>query len=261
MLSLMKAQLAEFSYFLEKYFGLTSIIWSILFMSFCYALFFALVTKIIEYIIHKKKKKEYNLYYLCAIFTAIFGYMMNILITQVYTWNSKLQRVMSNFNYVLSFDSSRKAFLNALSLPDNAVNKKNLFLIAMYLDDKQWKGISKSLGDGGWYFEKIQKSLGQILKIGKMHLSLGVIYQGMSAYIPFVMIIALGIILLIKKYKIAGVLVFVCGVFCLFNNLGSNIFIAITLYLSVIFYLYFGRVFSVWKNILMCKKIKKSLER
>ena len=94
-----------------------------------------------------------------------------------------------------------------------------------------------------------------------MHLSLGVIYQGMSAYIPFVMIIALGIILLIKKYKIAGVLVFVCGVICLFNNLGSNIFIAITLYLSVIFYLYFGRVFSVWKNILMCKKIKKSLER
>ena len=96
-------------------------------MSFCYALFFALVTKIIEYIIHKKKKKEYNLYYLCAIFTAIFGYMMNILITQVYTWNSKLQRVMSNFNYVLSFDSSRKAFLNALSLPDNAVIKKIFF--------------------------------------------------------------------------------------------------------------------------------------
>ncbi len=58
MLSLMKAQLAEFSYFLEKYFGLTSIIWSILFMSFCYALFFALVTKIIEYIIHKKRKKS-----------------------------------------------------------------------------------------------------------------------------------------------------------------------------------------------------------
>lgn len=259
MLSLMKAQLAEFSYFLEKYFGLTSIIWSILFMSFCYALFFALVTKIIEYILHKKKKKEYNLYYLCAIFTAVFGYMMNILITQVYTWNSKLQRVMSNFNYVLSFDSSRKAFLNALSLPDNAVNKKNLFVIAMYLDDKQWKGISKSLGDGGWYFEKIQKSLGQILKIGKMHLSLGVIYQGMSAYIPLVMIIALGIILLIKKYKIAGVLVFACGVICLFNNLGSNIFIAITLYLSVIFYLYFGRVFSVWKNILMVQKKLKSL--
>lgn len=260
MLSLMKAQLAEFSYFLEKYFGLTSIIWSILFMSFCCALFFTVIIKIIEFILYKKKQKLYNLYYLCVILTAVFGYIMNILITQAYTWNSKLQRIMSNFNYVLSFDSSRKAFLNALSLPDNTVNKKNLFLIAMYLDDKQWKSITKSLGDGGWYFEKIQKSLGQILKIGKMHLSLGVIYQGMSVYIPLVMIVALGIILLIKKYKSAGVLVFICSAVCLLGNLGSNIFIVITLYLSVIFYLYFGIVFAKWENTLHNKKIKKSQE-
>ena len=55
MFRIMKSQLAEFSYFLEKYFGITSIVWSILFIAGACALIGIAISKTVE-IIYKKKK-------------------------------------------------------------------------------------------------------------------------------------------------------------------------------------------------------------
>ena len=175
----MKAMLAEFSYFMEKYFGKTSILWSIVFMAVCCAVIFITITRVIEYIVEKrgnsgrqkvvhwsndsvkaaelskesgaeskktgelpKKKtlkfKLYGLYTVYSAFILLCSYSFNKLVLLTYTWDSKLQRVMSNFTYMLSFKSNRKLFFNALSLPDNVFNKNHVFNIALYLNDSQW---------------------------------------------------------------------------------------------------------------------------
>ena len=57
MFRIMKSQLAEFSYFLEKYFGITSIVWSILFIAGACALIGIAISKTVE-IIYKKKETQ-----------------------------------------------------------------------------------------------------------------------------------------------------------------------------------------------------------
>ena len=54
MFRVMKAMLAEFSYFMEKYFGKTSILWSIVFMAVCYAVIFITITRVIEYVVEER---------------------------------------------------------------------------------------------------------------------------------------------------------------------------------------------------------------
>ena len=58
MFRLIKSQLAEFSYFLEKYFNITSIIWSILFVALIHAVILIVVVKIAEIIYERKKQKK-----------------------------------------------------------------------------------------------------------------------------------------------------------------------------------------------------------
>ena len=165
-------------------------------------------------------------------FTVVCSYMMNRLIALSYTWDSKLQRVMSNFHYVLSFKANRKLFLNALSLPDNTTNNNGLFQIAMYLNNNQWQKVYDNAGGSQWYFAKIKKAVDEILKVGDTHLTLGVVYQGAAMLIPIALIIVLGAILLLKGKKLHGILVLVCAGLCAFGNFGAVIFIATMLILG-----------------------------
>lgn len=273
MYKILKSMLAEFSYFIEKHFGITSILWSILFMAGCCVIVGVVLVKAAEIIVcckHEKKvkksvvkngetvgeddvtdgivaasevdvnnnsysgdsgrcgkcKNSLSLFPVYIGFTVVCSYMMNRLIALSYTWDSKLQRVMSNFHYILSFKANRKLFLNALSLPDNTTNNNGLFQIAMYLNNKQWQKVYDNAGGSQWYFAKVKKAIDEILKVGDTHLTLGVIYQGAAMLIPIALIIVLGVILLLKGKKLHGILVFVCAGLCAFGNFGAVIFMA-----------------------------------
>lgn len=265
MYKILKSMLAEFSYFIEKHFGITSILWSILFMAGCCAIVGVVLMKAAETIAcckHEKKvkksvvkngeavgkddvaasevnadnnsdsgrcgkcKNSLSLFPVYVGFTVVCSYIMNRLIALSYTWDSKLQRVMSNFHYILSFKANRKLFLNALSLPDNTTNNNGLFQIAMYLNNKQWQNVYDNAGGSQWYFAKVKKAIDEILKVGDTHLTLGVIYQGAAMLIPIVLIIVFGAILLLKGKKLHGILVLVCAGLCVFGNFGAVIFMA-----------------------------------
>ena len=290
MYKILKSMLAEFSYFIEKHFGITSILWSILFMAGCCAIVGVVLVKTAEIIAcykHEKKVKKsvrkngvtdddeavsavdtdgdgcgkykngLSLFPVYVGFTVICSYMMNRLIALSYTWDSKLQRVMSNFHYVLSFKANRKLFLNALSLPDNTKNNNGLFQIAMYLNNKQWQKVYDNAGGSQWYFAKIKKAVDEILKVGDTHLTLGVIYQGAAMLIPIALIIVLGVILLLNGKKLHGILVLVCAGLCAFGNFGAVIFMAAMLI--------FGELLSVIvdnslkKNKVLLDKRKRDL--
>lgn len=290
MYKILKSMLAEFSYFIEKHFGITSILWSILFMAGCCAIVGVVLVKTAEIIAcykHEKKVKKsvrkngvtdddeavsavdtdgdgcgkykngLSLFPVYVGFTVICSYMMNRLIALSYTWDSKLQRVMSNFHYVLSFKANRKLFLNALSLPDNTTNNNGLFQIAMYLNNKQWQKVYDNAGGSQWYFAKIKKAVDEILKVGDTHLTLGVIYQGAAMLIPIALIIVLGVILLLNGKKLHGILVLVCAGLCAFGNFGAVIFMAAMLI--------FGELLSVIvdnslkKNKVLLDKRKRDL--
>ena len=135
MYKILKSMLAEFSYFIEKHFGITSILWSILFMAGCCAIVGVVIMKTAEIISccksTKKAKKSgsksggkngitdsdeaasvvsadntgnnecgkckngLSMFPVYVGFTVVCSYMMNRLIALSYTWDSKLQRVMS----------------------------------------------------------------------------------------------------------------------------------------------------------------------
>ena len=271
MYKILKSMLAEFSYFIEKHFGITSILWSILFMAGCCAIVGVGLVKAAETIAcgkHEKKvkksvvkngeavgkddvaasevnadnnsdsgrcgkcKNSLSLFPVYVGFTVVCSYIMNRLIALSYTWDSKLQRVMSNFHYILSFKANRKLFLNALSLPDNTTNNNGLFQIAMYLNNKQWQNVYDNAGGSQWYFAKVKKAIDEILKVGDTHLTLGVVYQGAAMLIPIALIIVLGVILLQKGKKLHGILVLVCAGLCAFGNFGAVIFMATMLILG-----------------------------
>ena len=92
MFRIIKSQLAEFSYFLEKYFGITLIVWSILFIAGACALIGIAISKTAEIIYKKKKHKDCSFLSLYLLLTGITGFVMNVLVSQAYTWDSKLQR-------------------------------------------------------------------------------------------------------------------------------------------------------------------------
>ena len=59
MYKILKSMLAEFSYFIEKHFGITSILWSILFMAGCCAIVGVVIMKTAEiYLVVKVQKKQ-----------------------------------------------------------------------------------------------------------------------------------------------------------------------------------------------------------
>lgn len=231
MYRVLKSDLAVFSYFLEKYFGITSIIWSIIFIAIGCALIFSVAAKLLEI----KVKKQLFMAYIG--FSMICSVIVNHLVTMVYTWDSKLQRVMSNFCYVLSFASNRKGFFNALNLADNESNQNHLFQIAMYLNDTQWNTITQSVGESSWYFKKVERAITEILRLGNCHLSLGIIYQNIFAYIPMLLIFCLAIYYFRKRKK-TWIIIAASGCLCLIENLGATIFLCIMIYAGNIFFLW-----------------------
>ena len=58
MYKILKSMLAEFSYFIEKHFGITSILWSILFMAGCCAIVGVVIMKTAEIISCCKSTKK-----------------------------------------------------------------------------------------------------------------------------------------------------------------------------------------------------------
>lgn len=267
MFRVMKSMMAEFSYFIEKHFGVTSILWTIIFMAVCCSVVFITLAVGIEYAVNLRKKNRLNLkeaqlnsqdatdiagckskvysnvslsYTLYVVFVSISAYLMNRLVSFSYTWDSKLQRVMSNLTYVLSFKTNRKLFLDVLALPDNVFNQKHLFHIALYLNDNQWNSVLDSLDSEKWYFEKIQKAIYEILHVGDYHLSLGVFYQGFLTYVPILLLAVLVAVLIYKKHIAEGIAVAICTVICLLYNFGACIFVCVALYL--------GSLIEIWFN-------------
>lgn len=256
MFRIMKSQLAEFSYFLEKYFGITSIVWSILFIAGACALIGIAISKTVEIIYKKKKHKDCSFLSLYLLLTGITGFVMNVLVSQAYTWDSKLQRVMQNYQYIMAFDSNRRAVFKALSLPDNVVNRNSVFSMAMYFNGKHWDVIKNAVGDGGWYFAKVQKAITEILRIGDCHMSLGVIYQGTAAFVPIILIAAIGLTFMIKKKVLPGVLILALSLMCILGNLGAGIYVLTALLL--------GLAVDKWLDVSlknMEKKLKKQKEK
>ena len=58
MLRILKSLLAESSYFFEKYFGATSIAWSVIFVAFCSAVIIGSTVKGLFWVIGIKKNKK-----------------------------------------------------------------------------------------------------------------------------------------------------------------------------------------------------------
>lgn len=231
MLRILKSLLAEFSYFLEKYFGITSIMWSIILIAFCCTVIIGAMVKGLLFAIKTKKDKKANetgktdgFFSVYTGIILIVTYFVNYLVNTAYTWDSKLQRVMSNFEYVMSFKTNRHAFLFALNLPDNAQNKKSLFKMALYLNNKQWNSVFDNAGEGAWYFEKVKKAIFEILHAGDCHLMLKPIQQGWVAFLPIVGLLIISVIFLLRKYWLNATVSVIACILGLFMNMGADVF-------------------------------------
>lgn len=241
MLRILKSLLAESSYFFEKYFGATSIAWSVIFVAFCSAVIIGSTVKGLFWVIGIKKNKKktetakVNLFFPVYIgIMLLITYFINYLVNTAYTWNSKLQRVMSNFEYVLSFKTNRHAFLFALNLPDNVQNKKSLFKMALYLNDKQWDSVFNNAGEGAWYFEKVKKAIFEILHVGDCHLMLSPLQQGWLAYFPIAGMLIVLLIFLLKRNWANALVSAVACISGLFVNMGASIFMLSAMCFGVI---------------------------
>lgn len=225
MIRIPKGMMAEFSFFLEEHFNITSIIWTILFMAVCFAIVSMWVIYIAKYIVAKKTQKKFSIYPVYTGVTMVSFFIMNHLVATAYTWDSKLQRVMENFNYVLTFPANRNLFFSALEIPNNTANQKNIFDIALYLNDAQWNKVIDTADGGGWYFGKVYKAITEILRLGESHMSLDIIYQNYWTFIPVILIVLFGTILIIRKKRLSGILVIISGLLCIIGNLGAGIFV------------------------------------
>lgn len=244
MYRILKSVFAELSYCLEKYLCLDSILWSILLVAAGCAMVSVVLIKTAEIL----TKKKFNiLYYLC---TVICSYFIDVLLLRVQTWDSKLQRVMSNWNYVMSFQSNQEPFFQALGIPCNAANRSGSFRLAMFLNGSQWEKVANEFGEGGWYFQKVEKAMQEILQIRGRHLCLGIINQDVAAWIPLLAILFLGAALLIRKQWVSGAAVICCGALCLLGNLGASIFM-----LAMLLAIWF---FKWWLGKLIERRPKKA---
>lgn len=244
---LLKSMLANYSYWLEKYFGVTSIVWSIVFLGCCCGLFFAVTARLLKEVAKRKSRRDRWPFFSLVLIAAVpCTYLMNRLVATAYTWDSKLHRVMSNFEYVISFGSNKKIFMDALHLAENQSSEGRLFHVAMYLNSTQWDTVKAAAGGGSWYFEKIEKALSEILRLGACHLSLGVCYQNCLANLPGILILLLAFAIWRtgnkktemekKSRKEIAVFLAVLAGLGLFGNLGAYIFLAAMLYSGILCY-------------------------
>ena len=230
MYRLVKSMMAEFSYFLEKYFNVTSAFWSILFISICSAIIFGVIIKAINCIYNKKRDKSLNFFAFYLAISTVISYIVNRLMLVPQTWISKLHRVMSNLEYVLSFPTNNEAFFDGIMVPANLYNQKEVFRIAMYLNDNQWNNVFDKANGGSWYFEKVHKAISEILMIGNTNMSLGVLYQGVITSIPFIFIIGLAMFLLYKKKKLSALIVALSALIGSMFTFGGAICLCFSIY-------------------------------
>ena len=92
MLRILKSLLAESSYFFEKYFGATSIAWSVIFVAFCSAVIIGSTVKGLFWVIGIKKNKKktetakVNLFFPVYIgIMLLITYFINYLVNTAYT--------------------------------------------------------------------------------------------------------------------------------------------------------------------------------
>lgn len=245
---------AEFSYFLEKYFGITSIIWTVIFLAVCCAIVFAVTVKICEHFLHRK------LQYIYLGITAICSFIANFVIFMSYTWDSKLQRVLSNFKYVMSFSSNREIMFDTLLINNTEESMNKLSHIAMYLDASQWNKVEKAAEDAGWYFEKVENAIRDILMVGDYHFTKSVYCQDIFAYIPVIMIAVLAVIVFKRQKKIESCIVLGLAIMSIGTTLGGSIFICTMLYIGYVLNFYIEylqkvsqkhKIHHIKKNIMM----------
>ena len=125
MTSVLKPMFGQASYFFEKHFKADCLIWTILFMAFCCAIVAVVLAGGAEALWKRKRGRDDPSFMggSMAICT-VLSFPVNVLLDAPFIWVSKLQRVMSNSNYVLSFDSNLNAFLGGLGLENNEHNKE-----------------------------------------------------------------------------------------------------------------------------------------
>lgn len=225
--------MAEFSYALEKYFDVTSILPTLFVIAALYAMIFTVLLLCIENLYLKKHRSDKKALWFRTIYPIVslgVSAIVNILILSPQMWNSKIHRVMSNFQYVLSFSSNRQIFFDALGIPDTAVNQTNVFDIALKLNDTQWLDVSEAAGSAAWYFVKIEKAIRQILKVDDYHLSINVVDQGWYAYIPCILLIILGTIIFAHAHKLEGCTVLLAAAVSVILSLGGAIFLCTMIY-------------------------------
>lgn len=247
MLRPLRIILGQISYFFEKYMNVDGLPVTIIVFALCTAVTAVTVVKPVECLWKKKHECGSFLAGCLAVTTAMtlpFGWLMST----PYTWNSKLQRVMSNFLYVMSFEANSTPFMTALGLKDD----DQLFRTAMTLSDSQWKDVVEEAGESGWYFEKIQKGIDSVLHFWKFDLSSAVFSQNILALIPAMVVILLGIYFFMKKRRACGVVVLTAVVLSLMMNLGADIFVLFSIFFSILLWVITGpgwnRMFRIEKQ-------------
>lgn len=223
MYRILQTAMAEFSYMLEKHLMVTSMLPTAIIIAAAYAAVLAVVFLCVEAVCRKK----YTFCFRPAAIAAAWAVSItgDALMRMPQTWDSKIYRVMSNFQYITSFDTNRQIFLSSLALPDSKYNKAHLFEIALKLNDAQWASVAEGTGGSSWYFLKVEKAIREICRIGNCHLSIRVMHQCLAAYISCIILAALGVALFYRKHKIEAILVILVSVTCRWYSLGGAIFL------------------------------------
>lgn len=228
MLRLFKPMLGEISFFFEKYFGADSLLWTILVTAFCFSLVSVAAAETAGLL--QKKRPSLSV---CSGVSAALAVPAGYLLSAPWTWNSKLQRVMTNFNYVLSFEANRKFFLEGLGLADNEANRKAMFRTALTISDGQWMKIIDRAEGSAWYFQKVYKAVHGILYIGNVSLSEKIIGQSLTAFIPAAALVILAVFLYRKKKILSGCSALICAVLSLFLSCGTAVLALETMFLNL----------------------------
>lgn len=249
MTRILRPMFGQASYFFEKYFRADCLLWSVLFMAFCAAVVSATAAGGAEALWKRKHGGESPSFLGAAMAAcAALSFPVSNLIQIPFTWVSKLQRVMSNFNYMMTFDSNREIFLGGLGIPDNEYNQARMFRIAMSLGNGEWESVLEKAGGSGWYFEKVRKAIFGVIRMGGQNLTVK------PEWIPALLLLALlaipGIYYILKKNYLCGGVALSCAMLSFVRDLGTGIFSAASLYFCVL----------IWK-ILKTKKHTDSGER
>lgn len=223
MYRILQTAMAEFSYMLEKYLMVTSMLPTVIIIAAAYTAVLAVVFLCAEALCRRKRRICFRPLSVAAAWAVSFT--GDVLIRTPQVWNSKIYRVMSNFQYITSFDTNRQMFLSSLGLPDSKYNQANLFGIVLRLNDTQWASVAEGTGGASWYFLKVEKAIREICRLGDCHLSIRVTQQCFAACLPCVILAALGIALFYRKHRAEAILVLAAAVTCLQYTLGGAIFL------------------------------------